>query len=92
MWSLASIRNGSLDTTFGVDGPDAGTTPDGFITFDFNSAERSEALPQDITLDSTGRIIVVGSGPSAANFGSWAVARLTSSGLLDTSLHGTVRS
>ena len=29
--------NGSLDTTFGVDGADLDALPDGFITFDFNS-------------------------------------------------------
>src|SRR5689334_11775650 len=28
--------NGSLDTTFGVDGIDPDPNPDGFITFDFN--------------------------------------------------------
>src|SRR6476660_4434231 len=50
--------NGSLDTTFGVDGPDAGTTPDGFITFDFIRPD-GQYSAEDITLDATGRIIVV---------------------------------
>ncbi len=80
--------NGSLDTTFGVDGPDVGTTPDGFINFDFSFAS-GQNFVHDITLDSLGRIIVVGSGPSASNFLSWTVARLTTSGQLDTSFNGT---
>src|SRR6476660_4261723 len=80
--------NGSLDTTFGVDGPDAGTAPDGFINFDFSFAS-SQNFAEDITLDAAGRIIVVGSGPASNNFLSWTVARLTTSGLLDTSFNGT---
>jgi uncharacterized delta-60 repeat protein len=79
---------GSLDTTFGVDGPDAGSAPDGFINFDFSSPS-GQYSAEDITLDATGRIIVVGSGPAANNFLSWTVARLTPNGLLDTTFNGT---
>src|SRR5215213_3571179 len=80
--------NGSLDTTFGIDGPDAGTTPDGFINFDFVSPG-GQYSAEDITLDAAGRIIVVGSGPASTSFLSWTVARLTPNGLLDTTFNGT---
>ncbi len=80
--------DGSLDTTFGVDGSDADSLPDGYITFDF-SLPAGQSIAQDITLDSLGRIIVVGNGPSAANFNSWAIARLTTSGQLDATFNGT---
>ncbi len=76
--------DGSLDTTFGVDGADADSLPDGFITFDFNvSGDSSNG--QDVAIDSMGRIVVVGDGPNASELDSWTVARLTSSGLLDSS-------
>ena len=80
--------DGSLDTTFGIDGPDVGSAPDGFINFDFSFAS-SQNSAEDITVDALGRIIVVGSGPAANNFLSWTVARLTSNGVLDTTFNGT---
>ena len=80
--------DGSLDTTFGVDGPDAGATPDGYITFDF-TLPGGQSIAQDITLDSLGRIIVVGNGPGVTGFNSWTIARLTTSGQLDTTFNGT---
>lgn len=73
--------NGALDTTFGVGGA-------GFVTFDFSSPT-GQSTAQDIALDSSGRIIVVGDGPNASNLDCWTVARLTSSGLLDTSFNST---
>lgn len=72
------LESGNLDPSFGGG--------DGFVTIDF--AVNDEA--QDMVLDSTGRIIVVGtsstgSGSNARNF---AVARLNGNGTLDGTFSG----
>lgn len=68
------LETGSLDTSFG--------SGDGFITIDFSVTDEA----QDLAIDSTNRIIVVGTSSSGAgaNARDFAVARLTSTGALDT--------
>ncbi|MFO0802787.1 MAG: hypothetical protein U0791_06640 [Gemmataceae bacterium] len=67
------LPDGTLDTTF--DG-------DGTRTIEFGGTDKAAG----VAIDSSGRIIVVGSTTAGPNF---AVARLTSSGALDSSFSGT---
>jgi uncharacterized delta-60 repeat protein len=69
--------NGTLDTTFGM----AGT---GKVVTDIGAT--SNDVPAALLLDSTGRIVVVGSTVSTTNGSSqFALARYTSGGVLDSS-------
>jgi uncharacterized delta-60 repeat protein len=67
------LTDGSLDASF--DG-------DGIRTIEFGGTDRATG----VVIDSTGRIVVVGVTSSGSNF---AVARLTSTGKLDTTFGGT---
>src|SRR5687768_11913602 len=70
--------NGTTDTTFGGG--------DGFLSIDF--AINDEAT--DVAIDASGRIVVVGTSNAGAgrNARDFAVARLTSTGTLDTTFSG----
>jgi uncharacterized delta-60 repeat protein len=90
--TAGSIFYDVMVSRYNVDGsPDDGSVSDstpldtfgvgGSVSFDFG-AVGTQSLVRDIAIDSAGRIIVVGAGPSATNF---AAARLTSTGILDGS-------
>lgn len=72
-------RDGSLDTTFG-----GGT---GAVLIDFGIGSGNSATATGVALQSTGDIVVVG----AAHVGTdqIGIARLTPSGVLDTTFNGT---
>lgn len=77
--------DGSIDTTFGADGADADSLPDGYLHFDFPASPNDTSVANDIVIDeNTGTITVVGNA-SVGGVSSIALARLTSSGLLDSS-------
>src|SRR5262245_60239759 len=71
-------KDGSTDTTFGGG--------DGFITIDFSVNDEA----QDLAIDSSGKIVVVGTSSSGAgsNARNFAIARLTTAGALDTTFSG----
>ena len=73
--------NGSLDTAFGADGSSDGT-PDGFVSLSLGDGDDSADA---LALQSDGKIVVAGTTTSVdAGSTNIVVARLTSSGGLDT--------
>lgn len=75
-WVLRFLPNGALDTTFGDDGE---------VNLDFGSP----AQLHDVAIQSNGRIVVVGRvAGEADDYNNTAIARLTTSGALDTTFRG----
>ena len=71
---------GALDTTFGTDGADSDTDPDGYVT-----TRNSPSLDQAnaVALQSDGKIVVAGSRGSGGTE-DFALARYTTAGALDS--------
>ncbi len=72
---------GALDTTFGADGPDTGTDPDGHVTTAIGSGND---VARAMAIQSDGKIVVVGYSHNGTN-DDFALARYTTVGALDTS-------
>lgn len=67
--------NGSLDTTFGVGGKQT-------VAFDLGNNNDDEA--NAVTIDSSGRILLTGFSQTSITDRNFAIARLTTAGVLDT--------
>ena len=72
---------GALDTSFGADGPDTGTDPDGHVTTAIGSGND---VARAMAIQSDGKIVVVGYSHNGTN-DDFALARYTTVGALDTS-------
>ncbi len=69
--------DGTLDTSFSGDGK---------LTVDVNG---EEDIATDVTIDGSGKIVVVGRSANGANHDDFSILRLNSSGTLDTSFNST---
>ena len=69
--------NGSLDTTFGEDGDDTGTDPDGYV---ITAVATASNVAKDLFLQSDGKIVVAGNVSESR----LALVRYTADGELDT--------
>ena len=78
--------SGANDTTFGPDGPDAGTTPDGYFVTQLIGGSRDEAGAVAVQPD--GKTVVVGWTDAGSNNFDFGVARFNVDGTLDTSFDG----
>lgn len=74
--------DGSLDTTFGVGGPDG---INGLATVDF-LGQQDEL--RDVLIDSSGNIVLVGVAQNASGFDGVGIARLDVNGILDPTFDG----
>ena len=72
--------NGSLDKSFGADGGQDGT-PDGVTAVSLGDGDE---FANDLALDKTGHIVIVGTSTSTGKSSNIAVARLKPNGSLDT--------
>ena len=86
-FAVARFNNtdGSLDTTFGTDGTDADTDPDGYATTGIGSAIDA-AWAMDIQSD--GKIVLAGISDDGSLTYDFALARYNVNGTLDTSFSG----
>ncbi len=83
-YDFSAVRynpDGSLDTTFNGDGK---------VTFGYSDIgpDNNEAC-YDAALDGSGRLVMVGGGTDVVTTGVFKMARLTTSGYLDTSFNQT---
>ena len=84
-------EDGLLDTTFGPDLEPVDGTPDGFVALDGPAGGTGvNDYGRAVTLDATGRILVVGTSGSATTGDDMVIARLTANGLLDTTFGADV--
>ena len=77
------LSDGQLDTTFGVGDSDG---INGLATIDIQTQQDTA---YDLAFDSTGRIIVSGQAVNTSGVSGFGIARLTTSGNLDTTFNGT---
>ncbi|MGH9333073.1 MAG: hypothetical protein ACRD21_04915 [Vicinamibacteria bacterium] len=77
---------GALDTTFGPDGPDPDSLPDGFFTTQLIGGSRDEAGGMVVQAD--GKTVVAGWTDVGSNSFDFALARFNADGTLDSSFGG----
>ena len=71
---------GALDTTFGADGVDSGTDPDGYVTTDIDGNDIASA----VAIQSDGKILAAGSADRNIFNTDLALVRYIGAGTLDT--------